>query len=92
MEYDTNNVPDDLATLQALVISLSQSNVKLQDTVNKLTEELRRLTTLLEKLFGNSSEKLPKDKPTESPTMELYVVVQVLRKYMSNTVVQTQWC
>ena len=63
MEYDTNNVPDDLATLQTLVISQSQSIVA-------LTEELRRLTTLLEKLFGSSSEKLPKDKPTESPTTE----------------------
>ena len=57
MEYDENNVPDDVATLQALVISLSQMTVA-------LTAEVRRLTTLLEKLFGNSSEKLSKEKPT----------------------------
>jgi transposase len=58
MVYDASNVPSDTAALQALVINQSQ-------TINKLTDELRRLSNIIEKFFGKSSEKLPKDKPNE---------------------------
>jgi transposase len=58
MVFDKNNVPNDRATLQALVIEQSQ-------TIGKLTEEIRRLTTMIEKFFGKSSEKLPKEKPAD---------------------------
>jgi transposase len=64
MVYDQNNVPGDTALLQELVINQSQ-------TIAALTEEVRRLTTLIEKFFGQSSEKLPKEKPadtSETPT------------------------
>jgi hypothetical protein len=58
MVYDASSVPTDTATLQALVINPSQ-------TIDKLTQEIRRLTTLIEKFFGKSSEKLPKETPSE---------------------------
>jgi transposase len=68
MVYDKDNVPNDTATLQELVINQSQTIADLQGTINTLTDEVRRLTTLIEKFFGKSSEKLSKEKPTaETP-------------------------
>jgi transposase len=55
MVYDASNVPNDTAALQALVINQSQ-------TIATLSDEIRRLTHLIEKFFGKSSEKLPKEK------------------------------
>jgi transposase len=57
MVYDNNNVPDDITVLQELAINQSQ-------TIAVLTDEVRRLTTLIEKFFGKSSEKLSKEKST----------------------------
>ncbi len=58
MVYDRDNVPGDIVLLQELVINQSQ-------TIASLTDEVRRLTTLIEKFFGKSSEKLAK--PNETP-------------------------
>jgi transposase len=58
MVFDKDNVPNDTAILQALVIEQSQ-------TIGKLTDEIRRLTTIIEKFFGKSSEKLSKEKPAD---------------------------
>jgi hypothetical protein len=69
MVLDKNNVPNDIATLQALVIEQSQM-------IGKLTEEIRRLTTMFEKFFGKSSEKLPKEKPTGEMLETLEVPVK----------------
>ena len=57
MVYDKSNLPDDPDQLKAIIVSL-------QGTIDKLTDEVRRLTTLIEKFFGNSSEKLSREKPT----------------------------
>jgi transposase len=65
MVYDKDNVPSDTAILQALVIEQSQMIAELQGTVNTLTDEIRRLTSFIEKFFGKSSEKLSKDKPPD---------------------------
>jgi len=56
MVYDASNVPNDTAVLQSLVIQQSQTNAALID-------EIRRLSNIIEKFFGKSSEKLPKEKP-----------------------------
>ena len=58
MVYDETNVPTDNAQLQKLVISLSQSNVALHAKLDKVTNELQRLTLLFEKFFNKSSQKL----------------------------------
>ena len=68
MVYDKDNVPNDIVSLQELVINQSQTIANLQGTINNLTDEVRRLTALIEKFFGKSSEKLSKEKPTaETP-------------------------
>ena len=58
MVYDKDNVPNDIATLQELVISLSQSNAELHAKLDKMTLELQRITRLFEKFFNKSSQKL----------------------------------
>ena len=67
MTYDPENLPDDVEQLKAIIASLLQSGTEAQATINKLTEELRRLTLLFEKFFNKSSEKLPKDEPSVEP-------------------------
>ena len=64
MTYDPENLPDDVEQLKAIIASLLQSGAEAQATINKLTEELRRITLLFEKFFNKSSEKLPKDEPS----------------------------
>ena len=81
MVYDKSNVPDDVTILQELVIRQSQSLVEFQGTVDKLTDEVRRLTHLIDKFFGKSSEKLSKDKPSdEIPTTDGSVLERKNRK------------
>jgi len=67
MVYDSSHLPDDPVQLKAIIFSLlrshTESQEKSQETITKLTDEVRRLTALIEKFFGKSSEKLPKDKP-----------------------------
>ena len=58
MVYDKDNVPNDIATLQELVISLSQSNAELHAKLDKMTLELQRITRLFEKFFNKSSQKI----------------------------------
>lgn len=68
MVYDKNNVPSDIALLQGLVIRQSQTITELHGTIEKLTDEVRRLTMLMEKFFGKSGEKLSKkDETPENP-------------------------
>ena len=75
MVYDSSNVPTDIAQLQELVISLSQSNAKQQETLDQLVAEVSRLNVtieqLLEMIFGKKSEKLPKDKDADESKNEL---------------------
>jgi hypothetical protein len=69
MTYDPANLPDDKEQLKAIIVHLhdtiKQLTTESQDTINKLTAELRRLTLLIEKFFNKSSEKLPKEKPSD---------------------------
>jgi transposase len=58
MVYDKDNVPNDVATLQELVISLSQSNADLNAKLDKALSELQRISRLFEKFFNKSSQKL----------------------------------
>ena len=61
MTYDKSNLPDDPDQLKAIIVFL-------QGTIGKLTDEIHRLATLIEKFFGKSSEKLSKEKPViETP-------------------------
>ena len=61
MTYDKSSLPDDPDQLKAIIVSL-------QGTIGKLTDEIHRLATLIEKFFGKSSEKLSKEKPViETP-------------------------
>jgi transposase len=83
MVYDKNNVPNDVKRLQELVIFLSQSHTESQETISKLTDEVRRLTSLIEKLFGNSSEKLSKEKPAVE-TLEKNATVLPRKKREKN--------
>jgi len=67
MVYDPEHLPDDSEQLKAIIVSLQiswqQSSLESQNMIDKLTDEIRRLTALIEKFFNNSSEKLPKEKP-----------------------------
>jgi len=65
MTYDPAQLPDDPEQLKAIIVSLLQSNTNLQGTVDKMTDDIRRLTHLMEKFFGKSSEKLAKEKPSD---------------------------
>ena len=56
--YDKDNVPNDVAALQELVISLSQSNADLHAKLDKALSELQRISRLFEKFFNKSSQKL----------------------------------
>ena len=81
MVYDPAHLPDDAEQLKAIIVSLMQSNAESQNTINKLTDELRRLTNLIEKFFGKSSEKLLKEKPSEdAPTTDGSVPERKKRK------------
>ena len=80
MVYDVDSLPDDVAQLKALIVSLSQANADLlqahtkqQETLDQLVAEISKQTVyiqqLLEIIYGKKSEKSPKDKPKdESPT------------------------
>ena len=78
--YDKSNVPNDVATLQDLVINLSQANAKLLSSnqelhtkLDKMTTELQRITRLFEKFFNKSSQKLlqsQEDKAAEKAAKE----------------------
>jgi transposase len=83
MVYDTSNIPHDVKQLQALVISLSQANAELHAKLDKMTGELQRMSRLIEKFFGNSSEKLPKEKPV-TETSEDNVTIAPRKKREKN--------
>jgi hypothetical protein len=77
---DVDSLPDDIAQLKSLIVSLAQantdllqSNVKQQETLDQLVAEVSRLNVyvqqLLEIIDGKKSEKPPQEKPKdESPT------------------------
>jgi Transposase and inactivated derivatives len=56
--YDETNIPDDVATLQELVIGQSVTINDLNTKLDKALLELQRLTRLFEKFFNKSSQKL----------------------------------
>ena len=58
MVYDPSHLPDDPEQLKAIIISLSQANNELHAKLDKMTNELHRLTRLFEKFFNKSSQKL----------------------------------
>ena len=60
MAYDPSCLPDDPEQLKGIILSL-------HGTIDKLSDEVRRLAMLMEKFFGKSSEKLPKEKQVEAP-------------------------
>jgi transposase len=71
MMYDIGNLPDNPEQLKAIIVFLHQANAEQRETIDKLTAEARRLAQLVEKFFGKSSEKLPKEKPSEeTPTTD----------------------
>jgi hypothetical protein len=80
MVYDVDSLPDDVAQLKALIVSLSQSNAALlqsnarqQETLDQLVAGMSKqsvyIQQLLEIIYGKKSEKTPKEKPkAESST------------------------
>ena len=56
--YDPLHLPDDPEQLKAIIVSLHQSNTELHVKLDKVTNELQRLTLLFEKFFNKSSQKL----------------------------------
>ena len=73
MVYDKSNVPNDVATLQDLVINQSQLINELNSKLDKMTTELQRITRLFEKFFNKSSQKLlqaQEDKAAEKAAKE----------------------
>ena len=56
--YDPLHLPDDPEQLKAIIVSLHQSNTELQTKLDKVVNELQRLTLLFEKFFNKSSQKL----------------------------------
>jgi transposase-like protein len=61
MVYDVDSLPDDIAQLKAIIVTLSQSNAKQQETLDQLVAVMSRQTVsiqqLLEIIYGKMSEK-----------------------------------
>ena len=58
MPYDPLHLPDDPEQLKAIIVSLTHANGELHAKLDKMTNELQRLTLLFEKFFNKSSQKL----------------------------------
>ena len=72
--YDVTSLPDDPDQLKSIIISLSQSNARQQETLDQLVAEVSRLNVyieqLLEMIFGKKSEKQSKEKSDDESKNE----------------------